>query len=491
MRPAFFSPLARRGLGAALVFTGICAGPDAAAPLPVSAPLNCVRVDSLALARDPMLADKALEVDKAREKLRDIDMGAILPKFEVSTGVGPAPGLRDVNDTTSLHVYSTGDPVTQIQKEYDFSEWGPFFGVEGDVAQPLNVARYRAGRKAGEYQIKVSEADFQKERLDVSQQAQTLYYQRLLALTLHSALVSAQHDLDQAEKKLARQLDSGAEGVTQTDLLQLKAGRFALDQGLNEAALGLQRTALGLRFLLAWPDSACPPLDDSVLTPRTETIPPLDSLKFYALRDHPDLKRLQNGLGARQELLKVAQGELGPDIFLFGNFRYTKAWSSDRESSSNNPFATDPLNQITAVGGLGLRIQLNFWERYQNYRKARLELRQLQRTEVYAAKGILVKVEEAYDKMQKARADMADAQDALRAADGWLKGAAMKYDLDPSSSKDLIAPFRQSLTSKRDFYQAVFDYNVAVADLFQAVGWTLQDYFHSLQTGGAQAANKE
>ncbi len=460
---------------------------------PVSIPLNCAMAESLALARDPILAEKELDVDKAREKLRDVEMGAILPKFEISTGMGPAPGLRDVPDTSSLHVANpNGTPgpnsVYQVQKEYDFSEWGPFFGFEADVVQPLNIARFRAGKRASERQIDVSAADFQKERLDVSEQAQTLYYQRLFALTMRGVLDSAKSNLDKAQRKLSDQLDKGTGGVSQTDLLQLKAGRYSLDQGLNEAVLGVSRTDFGLRFLLAWSDSAEIPLEDSILTVRPEVLPSLDSLKLFTLRDHPDLKRLKNGLAARQELLKVAQGELGPDIFLFGSFQYTKAWSSDRQSGgSDNPFDRDPLNEVTGLAGLGIKLQLNFWQRYQNYRKERLELRQLERTEVYAARGLLIQLEDAYAQLLKSRADIEEAQNSMRAAQAWLKGVAMKYDLDPSGSKDLIAPYKQSLTSQREYYQAVLEYNLAVARLFKAVGWTLPDYFHSLpgsKTGG-------
>ncbi|HAP00242.1 MAG TPA: hypothetical protein DCQ83_09390 [Fibrobacteres bacterium] len=464
------------GLGVALPFS--LATAETPVP-PVTAPLTCAIAESLALARDPILFEKELEVDKAKEKLRDVNLGAILPKFEVSMGMGPAPGLHLVPDYSL--VTTGGDTVKQTQKEFNFGEWGPFFGFEADIAQPLNVARYRAGRRASERQIDVTSAEFKKEQLDVSEEAQTLYYQRLLALTMHDILDSARHDLDRAQKKMTEQLDRGEDGVSQTDLLQLKAGRFSLDQSVNEAQLGVSRTALGMRFVLAWPDSLEMPLSDSVLSVRPEVIPSLDSLKLSLLRDHPDLKRLKNGLAARQELLKVAQGEIGPDIFLFGSFKYTKAWSSDRLSGGSNPFARDPLNEITAVGGLGVKLQLNFWSRYQKYRKERLELRQLERTEVYAARGLLLKVEDAYVRLLKSRADVEAAEKSMRAAKAWLKGEAMKYDLDASGgSRELISPFKQSLTAQRDYYKSVLEYNITVAQLFKAVGWTLPDYFHSL-----------
>jgi outer membrane protein TolC len=446
-------------------------------------PLTCADVERIALEDHPILAEKALEVDKAREKLRDVDMGVILPKFEVETGIGPAPGIRfsDKNAWLSL----SGDTLYDTKRSFDFGEWGPFFGIKGTVVQPLNIARYRAGRRAATLQVRVSEAAFQKERLDVSEEAQTICNQRLFAITMQREMESSRADLDRAQRKVVEALDAGEEEVSQTDALQLKAGRFALDQGLNEARLGVQRSELALRFAVAAPDSGEVTLADTILVPRSETIPPLDSLKMAALRNHPDLQRLRNGLAARRELLKVAQGEIGPDIFLFGNIEYSKAWSSDRQSSGGDPFARDPLNELTGVAGLGMRLRLNFWERYQTYRKERLELRQLERTEVYAARGVLLRVQDAWLQVEKAKVDVEDAQRSLRAADAWLKGAAMRYDLDHSEARGLASPFRQAISSRHDYYSAVLDYNLAVASLFKSVGWTLSDYLGTLKADAA------
>jgi outer membrane protein TolC len=478
---------ALRSLTGFALATSLCAVAHAERPA-----LTCADVERIALQDHPILAEKAFEVDRAQEKVRDIDMGVILPRFEIETGIGPAPGIRQTLKPGGVTQISR-DTVMQYERDFNFSEWGPFFGIQARVAQPLNIARYRAGRRAASLNVNVSEATFRKEKLDVSEEAQTICQQRLFALTMQRELLAARKDLDRAQKKLGDRLEEGDEDVSQTDVLQLKSGRYSLDQGVSEAALGVSRTALALRFLLAQPDhdTAATLLADSVLTVRPETLPPLDSLKLAALRGHPDLDRLRNGLAARKELLKVAQGEIGPDIFLFGSFEYSKAWSSDRQSGGGDPFARDPLNELTAVAGLGMRLQLNFWSRYQGYRRERLNLRQLERTEVYAARGVLLRVEDAYLRMEKARTDVEDAQNALRAAEAWLKGAAMRYDLDPSEASGLTSPFKQSITGKRDFYKAVLEYNLAVAAVLKSVGWTLSDYLGTLPTQPALPSASE
>jgi outer membrane protein TolC len=444
--------------------------------------------DRRALEVHPILKEKSLEIDKAQQKLSELKMGAILPKFLLETGVGPAPGLKTIDDTLFLEssggAGSTGQFIRQTEKDFDFKNWGPFFGIEMTVAQPLNLSRYRAGYKAASANIKVSEAQFQKEKLDISEEAQKLYFQRVYAGQMHSILKDATKELDRAQKRMEELLDEGDESVKQTDLLEMKAGRYTLEKARNEAGLGVARADLGLHFLLQVPDSVGLVPKDSALFMRREALPSLDSLKMLTLLNHPDLKRLANGLAARRELVRVAKGEIGPDIFLFGTFQYTKAWSSDRQSGGEDPFARDPLNEITGVGGLGMRLNLNVWSRYEKVRKEKIELTQLERTEAYAARGLILKMQDEYIQMLNQRANAAEAQKSLRAAEAWLKGAALKYDLDPSTAKDMISPYKTVLGAKRDYFEAVLNYNLAVSKVIKSIGWTLTDYFHNLEPKG-------
>ncbi len=468
---------------------------EGAAPAATSVPAAGAAASSPSLVMDysdmerraqeihPILMEKKLEIDKAEQQMRDLEMAAILPRFTVETGIGPAPGLKTLAETTFVGGGGTGS-FEQFHKDFDFGSWGPFFGIEVTMAQPLNLSRYRAGHKATAANIKVAEAQYQKEKLDVSEDAQKLYFQRVYAGQMFGILKDASKELDRAQKKMEDLLDDGDESVKQTDLLELKAGRYALEKARNEANLGVARADLGLRFLLQVPDTVAIVPKDSVLFLRAEMLPSLDSLKMLTLLNHPDLKRLANGLAARRELVRVAKGEIGPDIFLFGSFKYTKAWSTDRQSGGEDPFARDPLNEITGVGGLGMRLNLNFWSRYQKVRKEKIELTQLERTETYAARGLILKMQDEYIQMLNQRSNVTEAQKSLRAAEAWLKGAALKFDLDPSTAKDLIGPYKTVLGAKRDYFEAVLNYNLAVSKVIKSIGWTLTDYFHNFSPNG-------
>ncbi len=445
--------------------------------------LNISQFEKNIFASNPILQEKELRVEKERIALRSLEMAAILPKFQLEAAGGPAPGIALTSDTNYIQTPQGIDNniwILNSSRDFDLSSWGPFFGLELTAAQPLNVYRYRMGHKAQELNIQVEQANQLKERIQVSREAQEIYWGYLLAKSLVKEVRQAEKDFNDAEEKVEEMLDEEVEGVQQKDLLKLKASRFSLEKGKNEAETGLKRARLGTRFYLSLPDSVEFEPADSVFIPILENIPPLDSFKIWTLENHPDLERLDRGLEARRLLVEVARGEMGPDIFIFGSFKYTKAWSSQRQSAGGDAFTNDPLNDLDGVAGLGIRMNLNFWSKYQKYRKNKLELEQLKRTEVYAAKGLLLRVEEAYIEFLAQKANLKAAESSLRAAEAWLKGAAINYDVDPSLAMEMVAPYKETLEAKRNYFQGIYDYNMALGKLINSVGWTLSRYLDNL-----------
>jgi hypothetical protein len=47
----------------------------------------------------------------------------------------------------------------------------------------------------------------------------------------------------------------------------------------------------------------------------------------------------------------------------------------------------------------------------------------------------------------------------------------------------MISPYRATLTSKRDHFEAMLEFNILFAKLLKSVGWTLEDYFRSFPGG--------
>lgn len=426
---------------------------------------DCLRFVEAGLAHDPILAETQQSLEEKRDKIRSLKAEVILPTFNVSMMVGPAPGLKESVD-------SWGDTVDV----YDFTKMGPFWGVEAKFIQPLNMGQYRTGKAA-------LEADLQQKNFSIVNsfhkkdvELQTYYYNYLLALEMQRLAGDAKAKVDEAYEKMEEALDEDDPNVSQMDFLNLKAKMYSVKEGVTEANLGMKRVQLAIKFSLRLQDNETFVAEDTALTPRLERLPTLDEVKNLTVQNHPELKQLTAGLLAKKNKLDLAEAKLAPEFFIMGEVEYVKSWAGNRSVLQKNAFAEDAVNRISGVIGIGLRYRLNFWKNWAEYRSTRTEYRGLKMKEAYAADGLVAKAEEQYHQVVAAQEKMDALKESLRASEAILKGAAIQYDLDKSKTGDLVSAYTQNVTLKKEYLFAVCKYNVEFAELISKMGWSLQEF---------------
>lgn len=418
-----------------------------------------------ALSNDPMLAESRQGVDSKKDKIRALKAEAVLPTFNVSMLVGPAPGLRDEID-------SDGDTM----RVYDFSKMGPFWGVQAKFVQPLNFGQYLSGKKA-------LEADLQQKRYSIVSQVnhkevefQTYYYNYLLALEMQRLAAAAKTKVDEAYDKMEEALDDDDPNVSQMDFLNLKAKMHTVREGVSEADLGMKRVQLAIRFSLGLRDEDVFVAEDTCLLPRSEPLPMLEEVRQTTLLNHPELKQLAAGMTARRTQMQLAEAKLAPEFFIMGEFEYVKSWAGNRSVMQKDAFAEDAVNKLDGLIGIGLRYRLNFWKYWEEFRSARTDYHGLQMKDRYAADGLVAKAEEQYYQVVAAKEKMEALKESLRASDAILKGAAMQYDLDKSKTGDLVSAYTQNVNLQKDYLFAVCKYNVEFAELISRMGMSLSEF---------------
>jgi outer membrane protein TolC len=289
----------------------------------------------------------------------------------------------------------------------------------------------------------------------------------------------AQQKVDDAYEKLEEALDDDDPNVSQMDLLNLKAKMHTVKEGVSEANLGMKRVMLAIRFSLNLREEDTFASEDSALTRRSETLPSLEEVRSLTAQHHPELRQLSAGLRARRLQLDLAEAKLAPEFFIMGQVQYVKSWAGNRSVMQKDAFAEDAVNKLDGLIGLGVRYNLNFWKSWENYRSARTDLRGLQLKESYATNGLMSQAEEQYYQVVAAKEKMDALKESLRASEGILKGAAMKYDLDKSQTSGLVSAYTQNVTMQKDYYFAVCKYNVEFAQLIAKMGMSLND-FHTI-----------
>lgn len=420
------------------------------------------------LGRQPQLAEDSISLQQSRSQIERLKRKVVLPEFEVSVGFAPAPGFR--------YEYVKGigqDSARVVDSTRKYAWWplGPTFGTEISVAQPLNVGKLRAGMKAARAGVRVAEAELNGRRQTYVKQSLEYLFGFQYANRMIVMLKEANQRLDSVQNALQTKLDDGDEDASQTELFQLKIGRFELEKSLQEARLGRARAREGLAFVLGYPASDSMEINDSLLEPLPEIGPYANIETKFA---HPDMARLKAGLDAKSSLVDVERANMGLDIFVFGKFSYTKAWVANRDEQNKDVLITDPLNTAGGMLGLGFRWHLNFWSQLAEVKRAELDWQQLRRKEVYARRGLLALAKDAWLRYDAMGQRQRSAKIALDAADGWLKSVGQQVDLDPSRGKDLIAPYKTWLDFQNKYWDSVHERNKLALEVLLATGTLLE-----------------
>ncbi len=426
---------------------------------------NCLQFVEQGLANDPQMVEKRFETESKTNKIRSLKSEVILPTFNLSMMVGPAPGLKETVD-------EWGDTVDT----YDFTRMGPFWAFEAKFIQPLNLGQYQTGKKALEADLQQKSFEIENSALKKEVELQSYYYNYLLALEMKRLAADAQKQVDKAYDQLEEALDEDEPTVSQNDLLNLKAKLHTVKEGVIDADLGMKRVMLAIRFALALPEGDTFVAEDSVLAMRTEHMPTEDEVRELTVKFNPELKQLSAGMRARRYQMDLAEAKLAPEFFVMGEFQYVKSWAGNRNVLQKSAFAQDAVNKISGMIGVGLRYRLNFWKNWEDYRQAKTEYRGLQLKENYAADGLVAKAVEQYYQVVAAKEKLDAMRESLRASEALLKGAAMKYDLDKSQTGELVSAYTQNVSMKKDYYFAVCRYNVEFAGLVAKMGLSLGEY---------------
>jgi outer membrane protein TolC len=416
-----------------------------------------------AMQSDPRRHEQELAVDKAKLRKTSLYNSAILPKLEISGAFGPAPAYTIKTNAAGI---STED--------YDFGNIGPFAGFELKVLQPLDIPSFRKGVKAAACNVDITGLDFRKKDIELCRYLQEIYFKYLYARQMATLAAEMKANLDRTIHKADSLLDDDAAVISQNDVFELRSYSYKADDAIYQAEYGLGAAKKAMAFSL---DADSVEVYDSLLCLRKEKIPADIELDTLLINNHPDMKRLFLGIEAQKAMTDIAWNELFPDLFIVGSYRKTKSWNDRKNTvSDNTERLLDPYNKTSGSLGIGARFNVNVWSAKDNYTKEKLELETLKSKTSYALKGLVLEMENQYQKVQMYYKKQASAESSMNAANSWLKSAAMKYDLDPSQAQALLKSYQRYIETDKDYYECVMNYDIAVAELIAKIGLTLAEY---------------
>ncbi|MDR7433977.1 MAG: TolC family protein [Armatimonadota bacterium] len=328
----------------------------------------------------------------------------------------------------------------------------------GELRVSLQYPLFTGGRleaqiALAEANVKGAEATLQRTVQQVLFQVKQAYYQLLLARASRRA---AERILAQAEENLRVARVRVQAGVApQFDVLQAEVNLANARQGvvraLNSMALARQALAALLNIPL---DTLLEPQDELGITPFSV---PLEELINRALRQRPELAELSARRAAAEAALELARSGARPNLALQG------AYSLSGTS----------LQNLTTNWQVILALTLNLFDG--GLTKARIQeaeerLRQLQVAESQQRQAIELEVRQSYLTLQSAVAELEASGKAVEQALEALRIANVRYQAGVSAQLEVIAAQAALAQAEVNRVQALFNYNLALAQLERAVG---------------------
>ena len=208
----------------------------------------------------------------------------------------------------------------------------------------------------------------------------------------------------------------------------------------------------------------------------------LEGLEAYqkAAKRRPEWKQLDAGIEANQAELLAEQKQYFPDIFALGILLYGIAPNRDRQE---NPFLLEEFNYFWGGAYLGWRMALDFGMPKKVAQK-RAELVALRHHRREATTGMLIEVERAYREVMEKQESLKFARRAQKNGRALSALSAANFYMGLGEAKEVFEAFQMYTEGAAEYYMAIKDFNMAVAELDRVTGRQIMESVPS--TGSAE-----
>jgi HAE1 family hydrophobic/amphiphilic exporter-1 len=404
----------------------------------------------------PVVAAARAGADAAHAKADEIG-NTWLPHFDVTAVLGPSPEIHCMPSPAqciTTEPSDVGHNFTGVFGRVDVTGYMPVYTF-GKLSAGMRAAD--AGARAADALADASEADT---LLDTAR----AYYAVKLARELIFMLEEGRDDIDDALKRVEKQLAKGSGEVTEQDRHRLRAFRAEAEARLSEARK-LEATALaGVRYFAGDPSVD---VDDAPLAAVSFELPELPAVRAAAVANRPERRAALAGVDAAGGLEDLEDARWWPDLVLLAQFTLARAGGADDPA---NAFANNPYNVTSVAGGVALRWSLDPGTRGAQVHGAEANVDKARATVDLATSGVAAEAERAHGDVRDARDRLAASKLGEKEARAWLVSTLQATQAGLADPKDLADALLAWFNMRARVLQATFDWNVAVLALDRATG---------------------
>ena len=334
---------------------------------------------------------------------------------------------------------------------------------EVDIIQPLFTGfGLESQYSANKIGLNISRYQLEQARLDLTRDVQIAYLQTLLGAKLVQVARDNVASLEVQRKNAQASFEQGV--AAQNDVLKADVALSQAVQRERDTVKQLVILRSNLNQLLYIDLQA--KVDLAEIKEKTYTVPDLHELYSAAEEKRPEYLAIKASIRQAEYYRTAARSRYYPRISAFAQYyREGEDFVADRNPFTNNENAS-----------VGVRIDWNFFEGGKT-RASELEweyrVRGIEKRRDDLLQKIRLQVETALEQLEVAKANIETSRTAVRQAEENDRITTLQY-------KEQVAIFLEVLNSqvflaqsRADFYQSVYGYEIAKAELERAIGGPL------------------
>ncbi len=201
----------------------------------------------------------------------------------------------------------------------------------------------------------------------------------------------------------------------------------------------------------------------SPLTPRNKEFPQADQLLSTAMAQRADIQGMQWRLKAAQAGVTAARSGWMPQLFLIGNYYYSKP----------NPRIFPPQNVFKDSWDVGVNLQFDIWNNLSTVHQtdeAKAQYAQTEDSFAMLKDAVTLDVTQSYLNFQQTKKRIDLAQLSVDQAAENLRVTREKFKAELTTNSELLDAEVALLQAKVQLVQSQVDYELAEAKLEKAIG---------------------
>lgn len=335
-----------------------------------------------------------------------------------------------------------------------------FNSTKVGLGMPIHAfGKLATAKKLANQGIQAAQERKAKDRDEIAFQVKQLYYGILLGTELSRIMGDAVKKID---NHLAKEETDPEHSPY--EIAKLRVFKLELEKGLREAE---ERSELGfaaLRVQMGLPAAQSFRLISQYLEPAGTSLKSMENYLAAAQEARPEMGLIDIGIRAKELEWTLEKRKLAPNVGLGGFFEIGRTVDAVRNLSATDDF-NNPFNYTRAGVGMEIKGQFDFHSARAKIKRLQSEYHKATTEASIAREGLLLEVKQAYQEAEQAKENLARAEERKKLARQMLFLSRSNIEIGVGEEQEYTDALQLVLSTRGEYFKAVFDYNIALAKL--------------------------